>query len=657
MAQPSIDYEGIGLTVGLEIHQQLATRRKLFCSCPAELADEEHDEFERRLRPTRSELGEVDVAALFEWRKGRVYEYEAPHHHACLVEADEEPPHPTNREAVVIAMAVAKALGSWIVDEVHVMRKIVIDGSNTSGFQRTAIVALGGSIRVGGREYSIETIAVEEDAARKIGEKGSRTRYRLDRLGIPLIEISTGPDIHSPREAYQVALAIGRLLRLTGRVRRGLGTIRQDLNVSIRGGAKTEIKGVQRLDLIPKVVEYEALRQLRLLEIRDELRARGVSPEDVRGEEPVDVTEVFRGTASKVLRRVIRSGGVVLALRLPGYHGLLGRELMPGRRFGTELADYARFWGGVGGLFHSDELPRYGISGDEVEEVYRALGAEQGRDAFVLVAGDPESARRALEAVRERAAYAVIGVPEETRGALEDGTTRFLRPRPGSARMYPETDIPPLLVTEDMHREAEEIKPEPVESKLRRLVEVYGLSRELAEQVIEDIRLDLIERLIEKFHKHVPAKTIASIFTVTLRGIRSKGADPDSVRDEHLEEIVEMLAEGRIAKEAVEPLLVELAKNPAQTARAAAERLGLTTISREEAERIVDEIVRDSIDIIRERRERAHGPIMGRAMARLRGRIDGRIVAELVAKKIKETLELIEKEGRNPQGDSTEAQP
>ncbi len=643
MGQPRVDYEAIGLTVGLEIHQQLATRHKLFCGCPAELSEEEHDTFQRRLRPTRSELGEVDIAALFEWRKGRVYEYEAPHHHSCLVEADEEPPHPINEEAVVIAMAVAKALGSWIVDEVHVMRKTVIDGSNTSGFQRTAIVALGGSIRVGGREYSIETIAVEEDAARKLGEKGRVTRYRLDRLGIPLIEISTGPDIHSPEEAYRVALAIGRLLRLTGRVRRGLGTIRQDLNISIRGGAKTEVKGVQRLDLIPKVVEYEALRQLRLLEIRDELARRGVSEEDVKRENPVDVTELFKGTSSKILKRVVGSGGVVLALKLPGFHGLLGRELMPGRRFGTELADYARFWGGVGGLFHSDELPKYGISRDEVESVYDALGARRGFDAFVIVAGDPESARKALEAVRERAAYATKGVPEETRAANEDGTTRYLRPRPGSARMYPETDIPPLVVTEEMHRMAEEIKPEPVEAKLERLIKVYGLSRDLAERVIEDIRLDLIERLIKKFHPKVPAKLIASIFTVTLRGIKSKGADPEAVRDERLEEIVEMLAEGRIAKEAIEDILIEVARNPEETAAEAAEKLGLTRVSREEAARIVDEIARRNIDLIRERRERAHGPLMGQVMSKLRGRIDGRVVAELVAQKIKEILEEIDR--------------
>ena len=633
-----LDYGKIGLTVGLEIHQQLATRHKLFCPCPAELSDEEHDEFERRLRPTRSELGEVDVAALFEWRKGRVYEYEAPVNHSCLVEADEEPPHPINREAVVIAMAIAKALGSWIVDEVHVMRKIVIDGSNTSGFQRTAIVALGGSIRVGGREYSIETIAVEEDASRKIGERGRRTRFRLDRLGIPLIEVSTGPDIHDPREAYEVALALGRLFRLTGRVRRGLGTIRQDLNVSIRGGAKTEIKGVQRLDLIPKVIEYEARRQLRLLELRDELARRGLSEEVLDEVKPVDVTEAFKSTKSKVVRRALQRGGRVLAVVLPGFHGLLGWELMPGRRFGTELADYARFWADVGGLFHTDELPAYGISAEEVEEVYRLTGAVKGRDAVVLVADEPGKAVKALGTVVERARMAFRGVPEETRAALEDGTTRFLRPRPGSARMYPETDIPPLEVTEDMHREAEEIKPEPVEAKLRRLVEEYGLSRELAEQVISDIRLDLIERLIREYGDRVPPRVIASIFVVTLRGLRGEGVDVEALRDEQLEEVVRLLAEGRVAKEAVEEILKLLAKEPGLTAREAAEKLGLTRVSREEAEKIVESIIRENLEEVKRRGERAYGLLMGKAMAVLRGRIEGRVVAEIVREKLREAL-------------------
>ena len=633
-----VDYSRVGLTVGLEVHQQLDTREKLFCPCPAELSDEEHDTFERRLRPTRSELGEVDVAALFEWRKGRVYEYEAPVGHSCLVEADEEPPHPINRDAVVIAMAIAKALNSWIVDEVHVMRKIVIDGSNTTGFQRTAIVALGGYIEVGGRRYSIETIAVEEDASRKLGESGRRTRFRLDRLGIPLIEVSTGPDIHDPREAYEVALALGRLFRLTGRVKRGLGTIRQDLNVSIRGGAKTEIKGVQRLDLIPKVIEFEVRRQLRLLELREELARRGLSEDVLEGVEPVDVTEAFKSTKSKVVRRALQRGGRVYAVVLPGFHGLLGWELAPGRRFGTELADYARFWAGVGGLFHTDELPAYGISEAEVEEVYRLTGAVKGRDAVVIVADEPDKAVKALETVLERARMAFRGVPEETRAALEDGTTRFLRPRPGSARMYPETDIPPLEVTEDMHREAEEIKPEPVEAKLRRLVEEYGLSRELAEQVIGDIRLDLIERLIREYAGKLEAKTIASLFVVTLRGLRGEGVDVDAIRDEQLEGLVRLIAEGRIAREAAEEILKLLAREPGLTAEQAAERLGLTRVTPEEAEKIVEKIIAENMEEVRKRGERAYGLLMGKAMAVLRGRIEGRVVSEIVRRKLREAL-------------------
>ncbi len=633
-----IDYREVGLIVGLEIHQQLDTKSKLFCPCPAELTDEEHDEFERRLRPTRSELGEVDVAALFEWRKGRVYEYEAPVGHSCLVEADEEPPHPINRDAVVIAMAIAKALNSWIVDEVHVMRKIVIDGSNTSGFQRTAIVALGGYIEVGGKRYSIETIAVEEDASRKIGEKPKRTRYRLDRLGIPLIEVATGPDIHDPREAYEVALALGRLFRLTGRVKRGLGTIRQDLNVSIRGGAKTEIKGVQRLDLIPKVIEYEVQRQVRLLELKKELERRGLSEDVLKDSKPVDVTQVFESTKSKVIKRALQRGGRVYAVVLPGFHGLLGWELMPRRRFGTELADYARFWADVGGIFHTDELPAYGITQDEVDKLYEVLGARKGVDAIVIVADEPEKAVKALETVVERARMAFHGVPEETRGALEDGTTKFLRPRPGSARMYPETDIPPLEVTEDMHREAEAIKPEPVEVKMRRLVDEYGLSKELAEQVISDIRLDLIERLIRKYGGQVSPKVIASLFVVTLRGLKGEGVDVDSISDEALEDLVALIAEGKVAKEAAEDILKLLAKEPGLSAKEAAEKLGLTRVSREEAEKIIEKIIEDNMEAIKARGEKAYGLLMGRAMAILRGRIEGKVVAEIVRKKLQEVL-------------------
>ncbi len=633
-----LDYETLGLKVGLEIHQQLNTSHKLFCSCPTDLTESESPaHFPRWLRPTRSETGEVDVAALFEYRKGRRYVYEAPSGHHCLVEADEEPPHPINREAIVIALAVAKALGSSIVDEIHVMRKIVIDGSNTSGFQRTAIVALGGRITVNGKDYGIQTIVVEEDAARKVGEEGQDVRYRLDRLGIPLIEIATAPDIHNPQEARDVALAIGMLLRMTGAVKRGLGTIRQDLNVSIAGGAKTEIKGVQELGLIDKIVRYEVLRQVNLLKIRDEMKARGITEEDLM-QTPVDVTEAFKETKSKVISRVLSSGGRVLAVRLPRMKGLLGTQVQPGRRFGTEIADYVRFWSDVQGFFHSDELPGYGISREEIEAVYRALGADPAKDAFAMVAERPDRALRAISIITERVRQALHGVPEETRAANEDGTTKYMRPRPGKERMYPETDIPPLFVTPDMLAEAERMVPEPAEVKVRRFVEKYGMSRELAEKVVSDPRLPIIEELIETYGNRLQPTVIASLFVTTMKGLRGKGVDVDQIGEEKVRGLVELMAAGRVAKEAAEAILTKMAEDPRLGPEEAAKALGLESLGKEEIERIIDEVVKENVELIERRGEAAFGPLMGKAMDRLRGKADGKIVADILKERIRRAL-------------------
>ncbi len=636
-----IDVRSLGLKAGLEIHQQLDTSRKLFCHCPTTLVHGgPEDEFIRQLRPTRSELGEVDIAALFEWRKGRLYHYHAPRQASCLVEADEEPPHEISREAVIIGLAMALAFGSTIVDEIYVMRKIVIDGSNTTGFQRTAIVALRGSVVTpSGKRIGIQSIAVEEDAARKLKEEGRFIHYMLDRLGIPLIEISTAPDIETPEEAYEVALTIGQMLRLTGKVKRGIGTIRQDLNVSIRGGVKTEIKGVQRLDLLPRIILYEAVRQYRLLEIREELKRRGLSPEEVKeAAKIVDVTGAFKKTKSKVIRRALRSGGVVLAVRLRGFHGLLGVEVQPGRRFGTELADYARFWGGVGGLFHSDELPAYGITEEELERVYEALGAVKGVDAVVMVADKERNARKALEAVIERALYAFKGVPKETRAAREDGTTRFMRPQPGAARMYPETDIPPLEVTEELLEEARRIKPPLPQEKLAELERRYRLSDELAKQLLRDPRLDLFERLAEKYGDKIPPSFIASLFTNILRSLAREGVPVENIHDEQLDAALAAVAEGRIAKDALGELLAYLARNPDKSVESAIKELGISTVSREEVERLVEEAVEALKEEILVRGHRALSKVMGRVMPKLRGKVDGRLVAQIAREKIEEVL-------------------
>ncbi len=628
-----MNYEELGLKVGLEIHQQLDTERKLFCHCKPDLVEEdEEDVFQRRLRPVRSELGEVDIAALFEWKKGRTYIYHAPRSRSCLVEADEEPPHEADEESIIIALAMAKAFNSKIVDEVHVMRKMVIDGSNTSGFQRTMLVALGGSVTVDGKEIGIETICVEEDAARKLKEEGKFVHFKLDRLGIPLIEIATAPDIRSPQEAKRVALRIGQMLRLTRKVKRGIGTIRQDLNVSIEGGAKTEIKGVQKLEIIDKVVEYEVMRQLKLLEIRDELRNRGVTKEEILSQPMTDVTDILEDSKSKIVKKALKSGAGAFAVKLPKFKGLLGKEVQPGRRFGTELADYARFWAGVGGIIHSDELPKYGITEEEVEEIMERLGCEE-QDAFVLVLAPGPEAREALKAVKERAAMALDGVPEETRAANPDGTTRFLRPRPGAARMYPETDVPPITITEEMLKRAETIKPKNPVELIKELMTVYKLPKDMAEKMISSVRFDLAYRLVKKYHGKLHSTVVVRTVVDTLKELEREGVEVEKIKDEHIEEVLDKVAEGKIAKEAIPEVLKKVAEG--STVENAIKELGLD--KKIDVEKVVREVVEKYKDEIEKRGpQRSFGFVMGKVMAELRGKVDGKVVAQTVRKILEE---------------------
>jgi len=578
-----IDYRAVGLKVGLEIHVQLNTGRKLFCNCPPVIRnDEPHFRVTRRLRPSMSELGEVDPAAMWEFRKHRVFVYEGYYDTTCLVELDEEPPHEPDPESLEVALAVAQMFNAKVFDEIYVMRKIVIDGSNTSGFQRTMLVAHDGLAKFFDYKVPIQTIALEEDAARKIEERGDTVVYRLDRLGIPLIEISTGILTYSPQEVMEVAYYIGHSIKMTGKAKRGLGTVRQDVNVSISNGAKTEIKGVPDLSLIPKVIEYEVQRQLNLLAIRDELRSRGVR-EDWFTEDFIDVTDIFSGTKSNILRRVIDTGGRVIAIKVPGLRGILGKEVQPGRRFGTELADRVRVWTSLSGLIHSDELPGYGITGEEVSRVSSRLGV----DSFILLAGNNDrDLADAVKVIIGRIKEAMYGVPEETRAANPDGTTKFMRPRPGAARMYPETDLRPIRVTIEMLEKARSLIPEPIESRVNRYIS-YGMSRELAMQVIRSPYYDLIDYLIEEFKDKVSATLIANTLVNTLRSLQRDGVDVSRINEEHLRDLFNALSNGAITKEAIPDVLRAWAEEPSANINAIIGKLGLSKMSYGEVREVV----------------------------------------------------------------------
>lgn len=621
------DYSSLGLRVGLEIHQELDTG-KLFCRCPSVLREEEAPlQVRRRLRLSQSELGETDRAALLEVSREREFRYQVYPDTLCLVELDEEPPHPLNEEALEVALMLSLMLEAKPVDEIHVMRKIVVDGSNTSGFQRTALIATDGKLRTERGVFHLPTICLEEDAARKVGEGEGYVEYRLDRLGIPLLEVATAPEFSDPQTPAEVALRLGMLMRATGKVKRGLGTIRQDLNISISGGARQEIKGVQELELIPAVIEREVQRQLALLEIREELRRRGVGRVERNF---VEVSSLFEKTRSQLVRRAVERGERVMALKLPGFAGLLGREVQPGRRFGTELSDRARVEGGVGGILHTDELPGYGISGEEVEELRVRVGAGE-EDAVVLVMGREEKCRKALEAVARRAEEAVEGVPAETRRALPDGNTEFMRPLPGAERMYPETDIPPIPITQE--RLASLRLPETPERVRERLVREHGLSGEMADRLLFSGMAETFERLVRE--SGAPAKLVASTLLETLVSLRREGRR--GVGEDFMLGALRKVAAGEVAKEAL-PELLRLGAEGKGVEEAVRE-LGLGRVGEEELRLKVEEVVSSHLELVRERGEGAVRPLMGILMKYFRGKVDGKVVNELLTKEVRRRLE------------------
>ena len=632
-----LDYEKIGLKVGLEIHQQLDTAAKLFCDCkPALFKEEPEITFLRRLRPTQSELGQVDPAAYFEFQKGVKILYEANKETSCLVEMDEEPPHALNIEAVETVLTAALMMNAKAVSEIHVMRKTVIDGSNTTGFQRTCVIALGGEIKVGDKTVPIQHSSLEEDAARKIGEKeGNVVRYRIDRLGIPLIEVATAPVIKSPKEAEEVALAIGRILRSTGKAIRGLGSIRQDINISLPDGALIEIKGLQELELVSTVVEYEVRRQLKLIEIRNELKKREIKEEQIQ-DKFFNVTNVFKETKCKVIQKALEKKQQVLAAKLPKFKGLLKTELAPQLRLGTEMADRARFWGRVGGLFHTDELPDYGITDKEIEDLRKEVGAED-EDAAVFVADTKENTEDALKAVLERAREALKGVPQETRAPTPEGTTRYMRPRPGAARMYPETDIPPVQTSKEEMNRLRANLPELPQQKFERLQKEYKLNDKLTKQVLNSDYAELFETIVKE--SRVSSTTVAAFMTETLKALKRDGVPVERLTDSQLRDIFKSVGEEKLMKEALPEVATWLCKNEDGTIQKAVEALGLQSVTRNDLEKLVSEIVEGNKDLIKKQGEKSYGALMGLTMNKLRGKADPAVISSILKEKIRELAE------------------
>ena len=553
---------------GLEIHQQLATH-KLFCECESRIVEDLSNvkDFYRVLSLSKSEIGEIDKAAMHEALKNKKFRYLAPPSSSCLVEMDEEPPHDVNQEALIITLQAARLLNARIIDEAQVMRKIVIDGSNTSGFQRTMLIATDGFIDTSNGKVRIETICLEEDAARKIEEKEGVVTYCLDRLGIPLIEIATAPDIKTPKQARETAEKIGLLLRSL-KVKRGLGTIRQDINISIKGGARVEIKGAQDLRLIERIVELEARRQERIIEFSKKAERPDIGP-------LVDLTNIFTNTSSRLVSNGLKKGYRVMGFIVKNFKGLLGYELYSNKRIATEISDYIKTRISIGGLLHGDELPGYGISTDEIKAVKKELGVREN-DNYVLFIETEKKCVKARELFIERLSQLVKGVPSEVRRANPDGSTTFMRPMPGSARMYPETDIRPIVL-----RGIEVETPRTIFE----IVDEYkslGLPEDLA-MIAAKERIPLRE-LAEKYKLDI--KTVARILVYTPRMVKTKTGKECVIEEEKMHELLRLYSQGLINRQGVEALLEEYATkhlwNPDK----------YKPLSRKEIEKILEEILK-----------------------------------------------------------------
>jgi glutamyl-tRNA(Gln) amidotransferase subunit E len=656
-APDTIDYEKEGLIVGLEFHQQILAPyfgensiglekkhgSKLFCPCAAIIREDTPNySVERQLRAVSGETGEIDIAAQFERIKNQRIVYEGYYDTTCLVEIDEEPILPINREAFYRSIAIAtKIFNLKPFDEILVCRKTIVDGSNTSGFQRTAQIAYGTEdsfITVNGKKITIYQANLEEDSAKNMGTKGNSKTYRVDRLGIPLIEIATGPDMRTPEEVKDTAIRIGTLLRTTGFVKRGLGTIRQDINVSIKRGTRIEIKGVQELDILIDYVRNEAIRQGRMLDLLDELKTRGLTKNSLKSIKPIDVSKVFKKTNAKMVKKSLSNNQSVIAAKLPFLKGLIAYELQSNYRVGTELSEICKVTSGAGGILHSDELPNYGITQEEVDEVIKLLKLDNN-DGFILILGPQQIGNNSVNNVARILEIWLTSdpLPPEVRAPRADGTTGFLRPLPGKARMYPETDSPPLRITQKILDKLETTTFEMPEERHERYVKKLKLSDEIARQLVNHPDNMIFEEIVSSYK--VQATLVATTMLQSIVDIRRKGGNTEFITEDHLKVIFEGVSKGEVPSSSIEKILTGIAsEKDVISVEAALDKYGVVMMSEDEVIKIVKQLISENQDVIKQKGMGAMGTIMGLAMTKTEGKAEGKVMSDLVRKGIQGQL-------------------
>ena len=481
--------------IGLEVHMQLRTG-KLFCRCGTE-GKENGLSIIRDLKTTSGEAGIVDESAMTEESKKRRNLYLVTDN-SCLLELDEQPPKTMSNEALSVAMAMAKSFNSSILDRISVMRKIVIDGSNTGGFQRTSIISFGGEIRGRNAISEISTICLEEDSCRKIEEKENTVTYSLERLGIPLIEISTKPDMKTPEEAMEIAKEIGNRIIVMGMLRKGADSIRQDVNFSM-GYGRVEIKGVSKLSEIRDILLKEANRQKALHDAVENWKAMGGFGK-IQFIRQDSIIETWN---SKMVSRAIEDGnGVYISPLLNGKGFLKNGSYTIGR----EIADALKLIG-INGIIHYDELPAYGLSAEDRDHIHGKV-CKNERDSFLILLVRPGMEKNAGSLITQRLEKLFSLNFSETRAAFEDGTTRYMRPISGSGRMYPETDIPIIKTESVILDESGLTIPDSLENTVKQLSASTGLSMQDSESIIMKGLLPLFRKLSSMFEGKVISRIL-----------------------------------------------------------------------------------------------------------------------------------------------------
>jgi glutamyl-tRNA(Gln) amidotransferase subunit E len=628
-------YRKLGLKCGLEIHQQLDTEKKLFCRCRTVMhKDKPSAEILRHMRPTLSELGEYDGTALMEFKTKKNVIYQLYDDTVCTYEMDDTPPFPLNQQALDIALEIALLCNCSIVDEIHISRKQYLDGSIPTGFQRTGIIGIGGWVPYHNRKIRIIQLGLEEDACREISDVGHTIVFKTDRLSIPLVEVVTYPDIRTPNEAGKVAEVIGRLLRSTGKVRRGLGSVRQDVNVSIEGGTRVELKGVPKLQYIPKAVANEARRQKALLDIRDDLRLRGITEATFRGDFK-DVTPVFKNTKCKLLGEVIENNGKIYGIVLRVIAGILDKTTQPGKTFGDEIAGRLRVIACLDvmpNIAYSNHFEDFGLALEEIEKLEELFNVKS-TDTIVLVWGDEADVKTAVEEIKIRVIDATKGVPSETRQVFPDGVNDFERILPGPNRMYPDTDSPPTPITEERLERMRKALPELVWDREKRLKKL-GLPSKLVKSLAISQYIDIFDKSVKDLN--VNPTLVAVTVEEKLRSLRRKGKKVDSISDENIYQLFHMLDKNKFSKEAIPVILEFLANNPDKTVEEAITELDLKPMSIEEIHNVVGKIIGHYSNP--NNTNRSIKVIMGEVMKVARDRIDGKLIKEVVTTEFEKSM-------------------